>query len=515
MTDALARLREWAAVRPDAVLLVTRGRSYTYRSFLERAAAVADGLAAAGVAPGQRVALYLEEYDQFFVTVVGAWLAGAVVVPLNVTLPQRDLDWLLAKARPVALVVPDDEACPSEGLLRLVVAAGEDGLVAGLRGGLAPGAAGHATSRGAVLGRPDGSVQPVPVGPGDLAMILFTSGTTGVPKGVCQTLGSLSENPGLVARVMDLTSEDRIFINTPPYFTSGVCHFLTMLAHGGGVAGQLGFYFGEGLLDELETLGCTGFGGAPAHLVRVVEPLEAPRTHTVRFWVSSGDHLPMHVIEKARRVLPGLRVFNMYGLTEVSGRLCVLRPEEIDERHGSVGRPIGAMEVVARDAQGAPVAPGHSGELYVTGPLLMRGYLDEPEITARTLTAQGLRTGDFGKVDPDGYVWVAGRKDDIIKRGGEKVSVVHVQEALLALGRFHDVAVIAAPDEILGHVPVAFVVPREPEGFRGSRVLRELRESLPSTSLPSRIVAVERIPRTGSGKAVRAELRRLLEEGAG
>jgi acyl-coenzyme A synthetase/AMP-(fatty) acid ligase len=191
----------------------------------------------------------------------------------------------------------------------------------------------------------------------------------------------------------------------------------------------------------------------------------------------------------------------------------VLRPDELDERKGSVGRPIGAMRVTARDAHGVAVPAGRTGELYVTGPLLMRGYLDEPEINARTLTEHGLRTGDFGHVDADGFVWVEGRKDDIIKRGGEKVSVVHVQEALFALGRFDDVAVLAVPDEILGHVPVAFVVPREPEGFRGSRVLRELREALPSTTLPSRIVAVERIPRTGSGKAIRAELRRLLEEG--
>jgi acyl-CoA synthetase (AMP-forming)/AMP-acid ligase II len=502
MTDAVARLREWATSRPEATLLISRGRRYTYAAFLERARAVAAGLKAAGVRRGERVALFLEEYDQFFVSMAGTWLAGAIVVPLNVSLPQRDVDWLLAKAQPRALLVPDDDACPCDGLERLVVAVDADGEVAGLRpaGRAVASAAGDAFE---------------PVRPDELAMIMFTSGTTGVPKGVCQTLRATSENPGLVARTLGLAADDRIFINTPPYFTSGICHFLTMMANGGGIAGQLGFYFGEGLLDEMEILGCTGFGGAPAHLVRVVEPMEEPRPHPFRFWVSSGDHLPLHVIEKARRVLPGIGIYNMYGLTEVSGRLCVLLPEELDEREGSVGRPIGEMRVTARAAGGAAVPAGKTGELYVTGPLVMQGYLDEPEITAHTLTAHGLRTGDFGHVDADGYVWVAGRKDDIIKRGGEKVSVVHVQEALLELDRFHDVAVIAAPDEILGQVPVAFVVPREPEGFRGSRVLRELRDVLPSTSLPSRIVAVERVPRTGSGKAVRAELRRLLEEVAG
>ena len=175
--------------------------------------------------------------------------------------------------------------------------------------------------------------------------------------------------------------------------------------------------------------------------MRVVEPLEEPREHAFRFWVSSGDHLPLPVIEKFRRVLPGVRLFNMYGLTEVSGRLCILPPADLDARVGSVGRPIGDMRVVARRGDGAEAAPGETGELFVTGSLLMQGYLGEPEITARTLTAHGLRTGDFGRVDESGAVWIAGRKDDIIKRGGEKVSIIHVQQALQGLGRFADVAV--------------------------------------------------------------------------
>jgi acyl-CoA synthetase (AMP-forming)/AMP-acid ligase II len=347
------------------------------------------------------------------------------------------------------------------------------------------------------------------------AMIMFTSGTTGLPKGVCQTLRAISSNAGHVALTLGLRQDDRIFINTPPYFTSGICHFLTLLAAGGGVAGRLGFFFGAGLLDEMETLVCTGFGGAPAHLVRVVEPLDEPHAHSLRFWVSSGDHLPLPVIEKFRRLLPGVGLFNVYGLTEVSGRLCILPPAELDVRVGSVGRPIGDMRVVARRGDGAEAAPGDTGELYVTGSLLMQGYLDEPEITARTLTAHGLKTGDFGHVDESGAVWIAGRKDDIIKRGGEKVSIIHVQQALQGLGRFADVAVLAAPDDILGHVPVAFVVPLEPGAFKASRLLRELRAVLPPTSLPSRVIAVSSIPRTGSGKAVRADLQALLAKALG
>jgi acyl-CoA synthetase (AMP-forming)/AMP-acid ligase II len=505
MTDAVARLRRWAAERADETLLRTRGRTYTYASVEERAARVAGALRAAAGRRGARVALVLEEYDQFFVCMLGAWLAGQVVVPLNTSLPQSDVDWLVGKSRPDVIVLPDERACPTpaDGPVRLVVSAGEDGRVDGVRA--AEGAAPPAADPGALEA----------VREDELAMIMFTSGTTGLPKGVCQTLRAISSNAGHVALALGLEAGDRIFINTPPYFTSGICHFLTLLANGGGVAGQLGFYFGAGLLDEMEAEGCTGFGGAPAHLVRVVGPLEAAREHSLRFWVSSGDHLPLSVIEKFRRVLPGVGLTNMYGLTEVSGRLCILPPAELDLRVGSVGRPIGDMRVAARRGDGTEAAPGEEGELYVTGSLLMQRYLGEPGITSETLTEHGLRTGDFGRVDESGAVWIAGRKDDIIKRGGEKVSIIQVQEALLGLGRFADVAVVAAPDEILGHVPVAFVVPHEPDGFKASKLLRELRGVLPSTSLPSRVIAVGAIPRTGSGKAIRAELQALLAEELG
>ena len=511
MTDAVARLRRWAAERPDAVLLLTRGRAYTYDDVLRRASAVAAGLGAAGIGRGRRVALLLEEYDELFVCMLGAWLAGAVVVPLNTSLPAADVAWLIAKCAPDLLVLPaaatdaqgsaaDDGAGPA----RLVVGAGPDGRVDGVRPAAGAAAAGPSAAAGELEA----------VREDETAMIMFTSGTTGLPKGVCQTLRAVSSNAGHVAGELGLRPDDRIFVNTPPYFTSGICHFLTLLASGGGLAGRLGFFFGAGLLDEMEAQGCSGFGGAPAHLVRVVEPLDEARDHSLRFWVSSGDHLPLHVIEKFRRVLPGVDLFNMYGLTEVSGRLCVLPPAELHTLEGSVGRPIGDMRVVARRGDGVEAPAGETGELYVTGSLLMQSYLDEPEITARTLTAYGLKTGDFGRVDASGAVWIAGRKDDIIKRGGEKVSIVHVQQALQGLGRFADVAVLAAPDDILGHVPVAFVVPHDREGFKASRLLRELRGVLPSSSLPSRVIAVDEIPRTGSGKAIRARLVELLAEDA-
>jgi acyl-CoA synthetase (AMP-forming)/AMP-acid ligase II len=505
MTDVCGRLREWAARQPERPLLVHGGRTYGYAEFLGRAEAAGRDLRREGCARGDRVALYLEGYDEFFVAMMGAWLAGCVVVPLNTSLPATDVAWLVGKAAPDAVVCAatlPDEIC---GPRRLLVTRDAEGRVHGLAA-----AAGEPAAAPAAPAEPGAATTA-----DELAIIMFTSGTTGVPKGACQTASAVAANAGLVAAVTEMQPDDRIFINTPPYFTSGICHFLTLMAAGGSLAGEQGFFFGAGLLDQMEALGCTGFGGAPAHLVRVVEPLEEPREHTLRFWVSSGDHLPVPVADKFTEMLPGARLYVMYGLTEVSGRLCVLPPAELGTRVGSVGVPIGEMTVVGRRPDGEPAAPGETAELFVDGPLLMQGYLDEPELSAAALTAHGFKTGDFGRVDADGYVWVEGRKDDIIKRGGEKVSIIQVQQALLNLGLFHDVAVLAAADELLGHVPVAFVVPRDPAGFKPTRVLRELRGVLSPVAQPSRLIALDAIPRTGSGKAIRGELQALLAQELG
>ncbi len=496
MPAILAAARE----RPADPLLLTPQRSYGHGELCGCAARIAAALREAGVAPRRRVAIYADSYDGFFAAMLGIWLCGGVAVPINTSLPAAEARRLIERAAPDAMV--------------------HDAALAGP----AADAVGASCAPAAVLPLDDLLATAPPPTPdprevdlphaGDPAMILFTSGTTGVPKGVCQTMAAVGGNAARVAAELALTPADRIFINTPPYFTSGICHFLTLAAAGGSTYAEAGFFFGEGLLDRLQERGCTGFGGAPAHLVRVVEPLSTPRRiPDLRFWVSSGDHLPEHTIRRTREMLPGVALFNMYGLTEVSGRLCILPPGQIDRRPGSVGRPIAGMRVTARDETGDTLPPGRTGEFYVDGPLLMSGYLDDPQASAAALTPHGFRTGDFGHTDADGYVWVAGRRDDIFKRGGEKVSTVQIQQALLALPGVADCAVVAAADEVLGHVPVAFVVTGDEQAGLARRLLKELRAELPASSLPSRIVAVAAIPRTGSGKAVRKELLRLLGAG--
>jgi len=522
MGGALGRLFEAAERTPQRTLLITGERRYSFGDFVTQAAALVQRLRADGFVRGERVALYLDDYDAFFIALVGVWLAGGVAVPLNTSLPQESLAGLLRRAQPAFLLVPDKEACASATSpvepRRLVFRPSEaqSAAVAPECTAEAGGEVGGGRARDERSAVGTGEVaRPetfTPLAPDELAVIMFTSGTTGVPKGALQTLASVLGNAARVAQELGLTAEDRIFINTPPYFTSGICHFLTLLSVGGSTAAQQGFFFGQSLLGHMEALGCTGFGGAPAHLVRVVEPMDEPvQPGRLRFWVSSGDHLPLSTIDKMRAVLPGVALYNMYGLTEVSGRLCVLPPSELERHRGSVGRPLPGMTVTVRRPDGTPAPPGKVGELFVTGDLVMQGYLDEPEMTAEVLTRHGLRTGDFGHQDADGFVWVAGRQDDIFKRGGEKVSAVSVQQAVMDLGLFRDAVVVAVEDEILGKVPVAFVVPAPATKFKRGAAMRELKRRLPATWLPTRLVPLPEIPRTGSGKPIRRELLACLD----
>jgi len=399
----------------------------------------------------ERVALIsTEDYAQYFTDLFAVWIAGLVAVPLSPQLPSDTIDRVYKEAR--------------NALYR--------------RESFFP----------------------------DVAMTQFTSGSTGAPKGVCLTLSGLSLNAKLTAKALSLGSADKLFINTPPNYMSALSHFLTMIAAGGSMVAYPGFFFGRDLAKKLKEHDCTGFGGAPSHLYRWTETVtsnECPST--LRFWMSSGDHLSEEVTLKAQHKFPQLKIFSMYGLTELSGRLCILQPSDLPEKAGSVGKPLPGMRVITRKNKKKECEICEVGQVYVEGPVLMRGYLGEKPI------ASEFPTGDWGYFDEDGFLWLEGRKDDVFKSGAEKVSLVKIQEAVLETGECQDSAVIAVDNDVLGRVPHAFVVPKYPRHFDVMHFLKKLKQQLPSSHIPKHISIVEEIPRTGSGKVVRDALMRLHE----
>lgn len=486
MLNIIKKFLDLVNFQPDEILLVTENEIYTYKDFLSYVNYIARQLLLNGFKKGDRVALLINGFAGFYCSLFAIWLSGGTVVPLNTSLHVRDIEVLINKAEASFIILAEEyfDMYNNNNTKKIVITKGKE--------------------------------ETIPYSPlkdGDLAAIMFTSGTTGIPKGVCQTLASHSTNAYLTANALGVTQKDRVFINTPPYFTSGLSHFLTILCKGGSLCGNYGFYFGPQLLKVIEDNKCSGFGGAPTHLVRVIETLSSPWQGTsLRFIMSSGDYLPDNIIEKARLMLPGIKIFNVYGLTEFSGRVCILPPEEYKNKKGSVGKPIGDTKITILDDDGNKVSAGVQGEVHVAGDMLMKGYLNDPETTSRVKTSFGFKTGDFGYKDEDEYLWIQGRKDDIFKSSGEKVSTNFIKQELLALELFKDVAVIPAEDILMGKVPLAFVVMQEGVVFNKKDIKKKLLSRLPQNHIPIRYIILEEIPRTGSGKAIRSKLEAIIRD---
>jgi acyl-CoA synthetase (AMP-forming)/AMP-acid ligase II len=204
--------------------------------------------------------------------------------------------------------------------------------------------------------------------------------------------------------------------------------------------------------------------------------------------------------------LPNIQFFCVYGLTEVAGRLCILPPEKLDIKYGSVGLPLPGMEISIRDKSGQKVGVGEVGEVHVKGVCLMKGYLNNPEANKKSMKPYGFATGDFGYLDIDGYLYLQGRHDDIMKVAGEKVSVKMIEEKIFGFQPFADFMVSPVFDEHMGNVPGVSYVLKDGATFNKKELLKHLRKSLPANHIPVHFNEVDEIPRASSGKVLRNKL---------
>lgn len=486
MTDSpLQFLVDGARRTPASPALIFPDASFTYQDLADKVGRRAAHLKTCGVGPGIKVAIYIEPDLDTLTSFFAIWGLGAIAIPMNITLPAANL-------RQIEDVFAPDVAITSE-----------------------PKAA-YAPSTIPVHGIKDADegIKPGEVEPDALAIVMFTSGTSGVPKAVPITHAMIAANASLTAERLGLTQTDRILINTPAYTTSSIIHTLTMMSAGASVVIDRQFSLGGTLLDQINAYSCTGFGGVPVHFRRLLAALEGYESSapTLRFLMNSGEHLPVPVVEGLRGYLPDVEIFCVYGLTEVAGRLCILPADRLDDKLGSVGVPLDGMTVTVRDDQGQELPPGENGEVFVTGTNLMAGYLNNPTANAKSMTANGFATGDIGHKDEDGFLYLLGRNDDVFKVGGEKVSLNMIEQAASGFDAFTDFAAAPYADPHMGSVPaIYYVLAKDAPVDWKKTLLRKLRGSLPKTHVPAHLISVETIPRTSSGKAVRKALAAKLD----
>lgn len=479
-------LEESARARPDKTALVCGELRMSYAELDARANRLAQALLARGVAPGERVALCLENSPEAVEALFGTWKTGAAALLVNPGTKHDKLGFLLADSGARALI-----AAPK----RL------EGLRAAVPVLLASGAEWDATLAGASEARPA-----VRGAEDDLACLLYTSGSSGTPKGVMHSHRSLGSAMRSIAQYLGSSAEDVVLSILPLSFGYGLTQLLPTFAAGGTLVLERSFAFPQLTLQRLADERATGFAMVPTIATLLLQnDLSRFDLSALRTLTNAGAGIAPALLAELRARLPWARIFPMYGQTECI-RASYLPPEEVDRRPTSVGRGMPGQECWIEDERGQRLPPGSTGELVVRGEHVMLGYWNQPEASAQKLRPgsrpgeRELRTGDLFRLDEQGWLHFVARQDDIIKTRGEKVSPREVENVLQSLAGVLCAAVVGVPDPLLGEAVRAFLVKRPGAVLDEQAVLRHCVRQLEDVAVPRRIVFLDELPRTPNAK---------------
>jgi fatty-acyl-CoA synthase len=493
-------LERHAEARPDAEALLDAHRRLDYDQLASRVARCAGVLEAAGVRRGDRVAILLGNHAPYLETVFAAARLGAMAVPVNVRWAPREIAVLLDDCTPHAVI---HDAERSEVLERACRAAGH---APALR--LEAGPEGVAYEAALASARPHPG--PVAVSPEDPMILMYTSGTTGAPKGALLPHRKTLYNSLNAERFFKMGAADRVLVVIPLFHSFGLAILSIPTLHAGGTLLLQPRFDPAAVWRAVGAERITFFGAVPTMFRQLHEELASrEQGHyelgSLRFLFTAGAAIPIDLILAYER--RGLVLKQGFGQTETSILACLDAGDAV-RKAGSVGRPVhhGEVRLVARDAlEGDPAswrdtAVGETGEIVVRGPINMLGYWRRPEETAETLRGEWLRTGDLATRDEEGFLTLVGRARDLYISGGENVYPAEVEAVLESHPAIREVAVVGRPDERWGEVGCAFVV-LEPGAALDAAALRAFaRERLAGFKIPQSVVALKELPRTETGK---------------
>ena len=477
---------------PNRVAIVHDDRSLTYRGLHERATRVAHVLTGLGVSGGDRVAYLGPNEPAFLETLFGTGIAGGIFVPLNTRLAAPELAYILADSGTKVLVHAPSHAEHAESLRDDV-----------------PHVLDHATYERLLA---DAPVDPIDetVDADDVAMIMYTSGTTGRPKGAALSHANIHWNSVNLLIDVDLAGDEVTLVNAPMFHVAALNQtVLPTLLKGGTVV--LDSFDAARTLASIAKHRVTYLFGVPAMFQSVAATPEWPTADlsSVRTMICGGAPVPERVITTYQE--RGLVFLQGYGLTESSPSALFLRVG--DDRVGSAGTPCFFTDVRVVDSEGQDVRPGEPGEVILHGPNVMTGYWGKPEATEAVLSKDGwLRTGDIAVADEDGFLYIRDRIKDVIISGGENIYPAEVEDVLHKHPAVADCAVIGMSDEKWGEVGRAIVVGREP--VSSDELLTFLNGRIARYKIPKSVVFADTLPRTASGKLLKSALRRTFGENA-
>ena len=508
-----------ARSHPDSPALTFKKETLNYDALWTQVQGVAAGLRELGVMREQRVAVYLDKRIETVVAIFGASAAGAAFVPVNPLLRPaqvghilRDCDVRVLVTSPERLALMRDElaSCPTVEDVVLVGAGIEEAEPCA-----------HYRVHGWERLRGSDDAAPAPsVIDLDIAAILYTSGSTGRPKGVVLSHRNLIAGAESVATYLGNSADDVLLAALPLSFDAGFSQLTTAFAVGAHVI--LMNYLLPGDVPRLcARHGVTGLTCVPPLWIQIAEqswPQEARAS--LRYFANTGGRMPKPTLDKLREVFPSAKPFLMYGLTEAF-RSTYLDPAEVDRRPDSIGKAIPDAEILVVRPDGSPCDPGEEGELVHRGPHVALGYWNDPVRTAERFRPVPGRdapwrtpelavwSGDAVVADAEGFLYFVGRKDEMIKTSGYRVSPTEIEEVAYATGLVRDAVALGIEDAALGQRVLLAVAPAAQE-FDTDALLEEMKSRLPLYMVPSSIVVRDALPRSPNGKFDRALLREEL-----
>ena len=503
--------QQTARAMPDKIAVVdNHGASYTYSALDHAASCLANWMLAKGIESGDRIAFQLPGWCEFTVIYLACLKIGAVSVPLLPSWREAELVWVLNKCqakmffaptlfkqtRPVDLILPLQNQLPQ---LQQIVGVDK----------LAPATSSLSLSQ--IIADNTPLTMAITTHGDELAAVLFTSGTEGLPKGVMLTHNNILASERAYCARLNLTWQDVFMMPAPLGHATGFLHGVTAPFLIGARSVLLDIFTPDACLALLEQQRCTCMLGATPFVYDLLNLLEKQPADlsALRFFLCGGTTIPKKVARECQQ--RGIKLLSVYGSTESSPHAVVNLDDPLSRFMHTDGYAAAGVEIkVVNDAR-KTLPPGCEGEEASRGPNVFMGYFDEPELTARALDEEGwYYSGDLCRMDEAGYIKITGRKKDIIVRGGENISSREVEDILLQHPKIHDACVVAMPDERLGERSCAYVVLKAPHH---SLSLEEVvaffsRKRVAKYKYPEHIVVIEKLPRTASGKIQKFLLRK-------
>ncbi|EHV2503218.1 medium-chain fatty-acid--CoA ligase [Escherichia coli] len=503
--------QQTARAMPDKIAVVdNHGASYTYSALDHAASCLANWMLAKGIESGDRIAFQLPGWCEFTVIYLACLKIGAVSVPLLPSWREAELVWVLNKCqakmffaptlfkqtRPVDLILPLQNQLPQ---LQQIVGVDK----------LAPATSSLSLSQ--IIADNTSLTTAITTHGDELAAVLFTSGTEGLPKGVMLTHNNILASERAYCARLNLTWQDVFMMPAPLGHATGFLHGVTAPFLIGARSVLLDIFTPDACLALLEQQRCICMLGATPFVYDLLNVLEKQPADlsALRFFLCGGTTIPKKVARECQQ--RGIKLLSVYGSTESSPHAVVNLDDPLSRFMHTDGYAAAGVEIKVVDDARKTLPPGCEGEEASRGPNVFMGYFDEPELTARALDEEGwYYSGDLCRMDEAGYIKITGRKKDIIVRGGENISSREVEDILLQHPKIHDACVVAMSDERLGERSCAYVVLKAPHH---SLSLEEVvaffsRKRVAKYKYPEHIVVIEKLPRTTSGKIQKFLLRK-------